>query len=132
MKAATLVLFFTFLLVCQSYGQEEVLPSNPISEKVEQNKEELQLLKQRKKEEKAVANAEKDKVKLAKNIESKRKSILNAEDRELKLRRKLTEGNSRGRLSPVDVMKLNRQINKQKSNIERDKMKLARMESKQP
>lgn len=129
MKIATLVLFFTFLMVCQSYGQEEVLPSNPISEKVEQDKEELKLLKQREKEEKAVAKAEKNKVKLEKDIISRKRAISRAEEKEIRLRRKLTEGNSRGRLSPVDVMKLNKQINKQKSAIERDKIRLAKMEA---
>lgn len=128
---ATLVLIFTFLMVCHTYGQEEVLPDNTTTEKVTQNKEELKALKQIEKEEKAVAKGEKNKLKLAKDIESTKNSILKAEDRELRLRRKLTEGNSRGRLSPVDVMKLNRQIGNQKSSIEKDKIKLARLESKQ-
>ncbi len=126
---STLFLFFTFFVVFQNYSQEEVLPSNPISEKVVQDKEEIKLLKQREREEKAAVKAEKNKVKLEKDIVSRKRAISKAEEKEIRLRTKLTQGNSRGRHSPMDIMKLNRQINKQKSSIERDKIRLAKMEA---
>ncbi len=90
--------------------------------------------KERKKAEKAQKKAEKEAKKmerLAKDINKKRKSIDKGDSKIVKLQNQLTKGKSRGKLSPVDEMKLNQKIEKLKIDIAKEREKLAKLERKQ-
>ena len=126
------VLVFTFLIVYTSFGQETTLDKEPEAVSTVQSVEELRLLREQEKAEKAQIKLEKQKVKLEKQIVSQNTAITKGTEKETKLRRKLTEGHGKGRLSPVEVMKLNRKIDQQKRKNEKGKIKLSKLEAERP
>jgi hypothetical protein len=90
--------------------------------------------KARKKAEKAQKKAEKavkKQEKLTKSIASKKKSIVKGEKKIRKLQSKLAKGKSKGKISPTDEMAINQKISKLKLGIEKDKVKLAKLQEKQ-
>ncbi len=127
----TVVLVFAFLSAYTSFCQEAVTEPEVISVSPTQSDEELRLLKEQEKAEKAQIKLEKQKVRLEKQIVSQNTTITKGAEKEAKLRRKLTEGHGRGRLSPVETMKLNRKIDQQKRKNEKDKLKLSRLKAEQ-
>jgi hypothetical protein len=125
-----IVMIFAFTIAFTGFSQETATEQEVIATIPTQSEEELRLLKEQEKAEQAQLRLEKQKVKLEKQIVSQNRAIAKGMEKEAKLRRKLTEGHGRGKLSPVEVMKLNRQIDQQKRTLEKDKLKLSKLESK--
>lgn len=90
--------------------------------------------KKTKKTEKAIKKAEKEakkRKKLKKAIKSKENAIRKSERKMQKLKAKMEAGKSKGKLSPDDLIKLNKKIDKENASIIKGKQKLAKIERKQ-
>ncbi|MGB5275136.1 MAG: hypothetical protein WBN39_13865 [Flavobacteriaceae bacterium] len=146
MKKIVLTVASILLINLVSHAQEAAQPKDSVSiaqaalieaqlkEDKRIQKEIAKAEKDRKKAEKAQKKAEKEAKKmerLANDINKKRKSIDKGDSKIVKLQNQLTKGKSRGKLSPVDEMKLNQKIEKLKMDVAKEREKLAKLERKQ-
>ncbi len=131
--AAMLLFSFNF-----SYAQLEDSNTPILTE--EEIKERKEVIKKVEKEEKQAAKVEKEANKKAKekkraeklihNIKAKEKAISKNENKVISIQDKLKKGTQKGKLSPVDIEKMNAKIDKLNATIAKDKEKLAKLVKK--
>ncbi|NNK19237.1 MAG: hypothetical protein HKP49_08810 [Maribacter sp.] len=103
-------------------------------------RERKMVIKKVEKEEKKAAKAEKElkkeekeqrkERKLENGIVTKQRTISKNEKKVISLKQKLVKGKEKGKLSPVDIDKMNSKIDKIQLEITRDKEKLAKLMKK--
>ncbi|NNK75858.1 MAG: hypothetical protein HKP42_07325 [Maribacter sp.] len=103
-------------------------------------RERKMVIKKVEKEEKKAAKAEKElkkeekeqrkERKLENGIVTKQRTISKNEKKVISLKQKLVKGKEKGKLSPVDIDKMNSKIDKLQLEIARDKEKLAKLMKK--
>lgn len=147
MKFLFIIIVFSFFAVSTSYGQEkkEILTDSIAVAAAVEDAATLERIKQAEKEtktaEKAAKKAEKktknlekeikQTEKLSKSISGSERSIDKSKSRINNLEDKLATGNAKGKLSPVDVSKLNLKISKERASLNKEIQKLEKLKRKQ-
>jgi len=132
----TLLLAFLFVFTISISSAQSEDHNTPALAK-EEAKERKMVIKKVEKEEKKAAKAEKElkkeekeekkEKKLVNAIESKQRVISKNEKKVVSIQQKLAKGKEKGKLSPVDIDKMNSKIDKLQLGIARDKEKLVKL-----
>ena len=138
MKQLVIVTLLMLLSFNLSHAQSE--EQNKILVDKEAINEQKEVIRKVEKQERKVAKAEKEAEKKAKeekkeekllhNIKAKEKAISKNEYKVISIQDKLRKGTEKGKLSPVDIDKLNAKIDKLNATIAKDKEKLAKLQKK--
>ncbi|MGB5666214.1 MAG: hypothetical protein WBM53_05165 [Maribacter sp.] len=138
MKRSILIFTMVILSINLTIGQTEDYNTPAIDQEI--IKEQKAVIKKVEKQKKKAAKAEKELKKDEKKrkqeehldnaIKSKKKSISKNEHKLTGIQQKLMKGEEKGKLSPVDIIKMNSKIEKLISGLAKDKEKLAKLMKK--
>jgi septal ring factor EnvC (AmiA/AmiB activator) len=154
MKFLFIIIVFSFLTASTSFGQEkkEILTDSiamvtavedaATLERIKKSEKEVkEVVKMVKKAEKESKQTEKKSKKLEKEIKQVEKLLksISGSERSIdknkskinNLEDKLATGNARGKLSPVDISKLNVKISKKRASLNKEIQKLEKLKRKQ-